>query len=99
MGEAARPERVAAAALRDLGRHGTVRPGFQSKALGWSLRMLPRGMRVLAMGRIMQGMAEKIDGAFYDQTPLKRGGFPEQAAALRRRLAFLGGGFKARWHR
>ncbi|MFN4062289.1 MAG: SDR family NAD(P)-dependent oxidoreductase [Paracoccus hibiscisoli] len=60
MGKAARPDRVAAAALGALGRQGTVRPGFQSKALGWSLGMLPRGMRVLAMGRIMQGMVGKV---------------------------------------
>ena len=61
LGKAARPERVAASALRALGRHGTVRPGFQSKALGWSLGMLPRRMRVLAMGQIMQGMSRKPD--------------------------------------
>lgn len=61
MGKAARPERVATSALRALGRYGTVRPGFQSKALGWSLGMLPRRMRVLAMGQIMQGMTRKPD--------------------------------------
>jgi short-subunit dehydrogenase len=59
MGQAARPEAVAEAALRALGSSRlTVRPGFLSKGLGWSLGLLPRGARVRVMGQIMRGMAE-----------------------------------------
>lgn len=59
MGQAATPEMVARSALAALGRQTTVRPGFLSKLLGWSLAMLPRWGRVRVMGVIMKGMMDK----------------------------------------
>jgi uncharacterized protein len=53
-----RPEGVARGALAALGRRGTVRPGFLSKFLGWSLAMLPRWGRVKVTGLIMKGMVD-----------------------------------------
>jgi len=54
---ALQPDVVARATLAALGRRGTVRPGWLSKLLGASLRILPRGMRVRAIGRGMERMA------------------------------------------
>lgn len=57
MGRAARPAEVAEGALQALAaRRRTVRPGLQSKGLGWSLGLLPRAARVRIMGQIMRGM-------------------------------------------
>ena len=53
-----RPEGVARSALGALGRRRTVRPGFLSKFLGWSLAMLPRWGRVRVTGLIMKGMVD-----------------------------------------
>lgn len=50
------PAAVAAGALAALGRTTTVRPGVLSKALGWSLGMLPRRGRVRVLGALMKGM-------------------------------------------
>lgn len=50
------PEVVAWQTLAALGRRGTVRPGWLSKLLGWSLATAPRALRVAIMGRIMGGM-------------------------------------------
>jgi uncharacterized protein len=47
---------VARQTLAALGRRGTVRPGWLSKLLGWSLATAPRALRVTIMGRIMGGM-------------------------------------------
>jgi hypothetical protein len=58
MGLAATPEEVARGTIHALGRGLTVRPGFISKFLGWSLMMLPRGLRVRVMGLIMGGMTQ-----------------------------------------
>ncbi|XWN33632.1 MAG: SDR family oxidoreductase [Devosia sp.] len=52
------PETVARGALAALGRTTTVRPGFMSKFLGHSLRMLPRSQRTLVMKSIMGGMTK-----------------------------------------
>ncbi|MBI1190762.1 MAG: SDR family NAD(P)-dependent oxidoreductase [Tepidisphaera sp.] len=57
MGLAQKPEAVAAATLRALGRATTVRPGWLSKFLGWSLALLPRWGRVRVMALVMGGMA------------------------------------------
>ena len=57
MGLAQQPDRVARATLRALGRRGTVRPGWLSKLLEWSLKSLPRPGRVWMMGKVMSGMA------------------------------------------
>jgi len=57
MGMAQRPQSVASATLARLGADGTVRPGWLSKLLEYSLRLLPRSGRVLALARVMRGMA------------------------------------------
>lgn len=56
MSNAARPEEVAQATLRALGQSITVRPGFLSKLLGWSLLTMPRRERVFVMKKIMGQM-------------------------------------------
>ncbi len=58
LGGAATPAVVASKSLRALGRWGTVRPGFLSKLLGWSLALLPRWGRVRVMTGIMSGMTK-----------------------------------------
>jgi short-subunit dehydrogenase len=58
MGQAATPEEVARATVNALGKGVTVRPGFLSKFLGWSLIMLPRPVRVKIMHSIMGGMTQ-----------------------------------------
>jgi short-subunit dehydrogenase len=58
MGQAATPEEVARGTVEALGRQVTVRPGFLSKFLGWSLIMLPRLTRVRLMHAIMGGMTK-----------------------------------------
>lgn len=56
MGLAQTPKAVAQTTLDALGASGTVRPGFLSKLLGYSLATLPRWGRVRVMGRVMKGM-------------------------------------------
>lgn len=58
MGFAERPEVVAAATLAALGKRATVRPGWLSLALEWSLKPLPRWGRVRMMGVVMGGMTK-----------------------------------------
>lgn len=50
------PEVVARSTLRALGRRGTVRPGWLSKLLGWSLALLPRWGQVKVITQVMAGM-------------------------------------------
>jgi len=50
------PEVVAVQSLNALGRRGTVRPGWLSKLLEWSLKTLPRWGRVRVMSLVMNGM-------------------------------------------
>jgi short-subunit dehydrogenase len=57
MGASLSPEVVARQSLRALHRGGTVRPGWLSKLLGWSLATAPRALRVRIMGGIMHGMS------------------------------------------
>ncbi len=57
MGMAQNPKAVAEATLGALGRHGTTRPGWLAKVLGWSLALLPRWARVRVMTVIMRGMS------------------------------------------
>jgi short-subunit dehydrogenase len=47
---------VARVTMQALGRKTTVRPGWLSKLLGWSLAMLPRWGRVMVMTQVMKGM-------------------------------------------
>jgi short-subunit dehydrogenase len=56
MGFAARPDDVADATLRALGRRAVVRPGWLAWLLEMSLATLPRWARVRMMGVIMAGM-------------------------------------------
>jgi short-subunit dehydrogenase len=58
MGQALTPARVAAATLAALGQRTTVRPGWLSKLLGWSLAMLPRWGRTRVLALIMRGMTK-----------------------------------------
>lgn len=57
MGLAATPQIVARASLRAIGRSGLVRPGWLSKFLELSLKLLPRWGRVRVLGLVMKGMA------------------------------------------
>jgi uncharacterized protein len=56
MSASLQPEVVARASLDALGRSTTVRPGWLSKALGWSLALLPRWAMVQVMAQVMKGM-------------------------------------------
>ena len=56
MKSAATPETVANATWSALGRHGTVVPGLQAKALTAALKGLPRQMRSRILGRVMESM-------------------------------------------
>jgi len=56
MDRALSPDIVARQTLAALGRTDTVRPGWLSKLLGWSLATLPRGVRVRVIGEVMKGM-------------------------------------------
>lgn len=60
MGAALTPKDVAQETLDALGRWTTVRPGFLSKLLGWSLRTAPRFLRTIIMSRIMAGMTKRL---------------------------------------
>ncbi len=62
LGRTISPTVVAQQALRALPRGGTVRPGWLSKLLGWSLATAPRALRVRIMGSIMHGMAAQPAG-------------------------------------
>lgn len=56
LGAALTPSTVAEGSLKALDRGGTVRPGWLSKLLGWSLATVPRFVRTLIMSGIMHGM-------------------------------------------
>jgi len=58
MGATSTPHEVALGTLKALGRQVTVRPGWLSKALGWSLSTAPRWLRVRMMQQIMGGMTQ-----------------------------------------
>lgn len=58
MSGAADARDVAVSTLAALGRSKTVRPGFQSKLLGYGLASLPRAMRSRILGAIMTGMTK-----------------------------------------
>ena len=47
---------VARATMKALGQETTVRPGWLSKLLGWSLALLPRWGKVMIIGQVMKGM-------------------------------------------
>lgn len=56
MGKALQPEVIAQQSMAALGKQITVRPGWLSKLLGWSLSALPRWGRLQLMSQIMKGM-------------------------------------------
>jgi short-subunit dehydrogenase len=57
MGKALTPSQVVLPTLQALeSQRRTVRPGWLSKVLGWSLAMLPRSARIKVLGKVMQGM-------------------------------------------
>ncbi len=58
MGQAQSPKGIAKVSMSALGNQTTVRPGFLSKFLGYSLITLPRGIRVVLMKQIMSGMVK-----------------------------------------
>ena len=62
MSMALKPAQVADATLDALGRSTTVRPGWLSKLLEWSLSPLPRWGRVRIMGAVMGGMTKHQHG-------------------------------------
>lgn len=49
---------AAAEIVGALGRVGTVVPGFRGKFLTWSLKPLPRRLRVRILGGVMKGMTK-----------------------------------------
>ena len=56
MAQALPADVVARVTMQALGRKTTVRPGWLSKLLGWSLAMLPRWGQVMVMTQVMKGM-------------------------------------------
>lgn len=56
MAQALPAEVVARVTMQALGNRTTVRPGWLSKLLGWSLAMLPRWGQVRVMTQVMKGM-------------------------------------------
>lgn len=52
------PSLIGGATLDALGSAGTVRPGWLSKLLGYSLAILPRAARTLIMTAVMHGMTK-----------------------------------------
>jgi short-subunit dehydrogenase len=55
-GSATRPELVADAAVKALGRRTTVVPGVRARALTTMLALLPRRLRIRFLGDVMKGM-------------------------------------------
>lgn len=62
MGVMLGPDLVARQTLAALGRRRTVRPGWLSKLLGWSLATVPRALRVRLLAQIMRGMTDRWRG-------------------------------------
>jgi len=58
MGMALNPAEVARQTVNALGHRSTVRPGFLTKLIAFSLAPLPRWARVRVMGRVMRGMTK-----------------------------------------
>lgn len=56
MAQSLRPRVVATQTLAALGKRCTVRPGWLSKLLGWSLATAPRSLRVKIIALVMKGM-------------------------------------------
>lgn len=67
MGQSLPAEVVARVTLQALGRQATVRPGWLSKLLGWSLAMLPRWLQFKVITQVMKGMT--VQQASYLEPP------------------------------
>ena len=63
MAHAGPAEVVARVTMRALGTMTTVRPGWLSKLLGWSLATLPRWGQVMVITQVMKGMTAHQDRA------------------------------------
>ncbi|MEM9291088.1 MAG: SDR family oxidoreductase [Acidobacteriota bacterium] len=74
IGAALKPELVGAATLDALGRSTTVRPGWLSKLLGYSLATLPRFGRTLVMSAVMGGMTKHQQKPDRDRSTLPSSG-------------------------
>ena len=61
MAHAGPAEVVARVTMRALGTMTTVRPGWLSKLLGWSLATLPRWGRIMVITQVMKGMTAHQD--------------------------------------
>jgi short-subunit dehydrogenase len=61
MAQALPADVVARVTLQALGRKTTVRPGWLSKLLGWSLATLPRWGQVMVITQVMKGMTSHQD--------------------------------------
>lgn len=72
MSHALTPEQVGAVTLHALGRRMTVRPGWLSKVLEWSLKM-PRPWRVRVMRFVMRGMTAHQRPSVRPARPRRRG--------------------------
>lgn len=70
MGAALTPSQVGAATLDALGRRATVRPGWLSKLLGYSLAVLPRFARTLIMTAVMNDMTKHQSSRSQNSTAL-----------------------------
>ena len=69
MAQALPAEVVARVTMQALGRKTTVRPGWLSKLLGWSLAILPRWGQVMVITQVMKGRT-----AHQDRTTGRRSG-------------------------
>lgn len=61
MAQALPAEVVARVTMQALGRKTTVRPGWLSKLLGWSLATLPRWGQIMVITQVMKGMTAHQD--------------------------------------
>ncbi len=58
MGKAIKPSALGAPILEALGRQSNVIPGFLSKMLVYSLRTVPRWIKIRIMQRVMDGFTQ-----------------------------------------
>ena len=61
MAQALPAEVVARVTMQALGRKTTVRPGWLSKLLGWSLATLPRWGQIRVITQVMKGVTAHQD--------------------------------------
>ena len=81
MGQALKPTQVGQTMLDALGRSATVRPGWLSKLLGYSLNTLPRAGRSRILAGVMRGMTKHQGDNQHVHNPANR--LPVQEAPER----------------